>query len=142
MSAGQGKVILVFPGQGAQYPGMGSDLFGAFDSVRELYEQALDVVFGASLFTDIDPNDDEPPQEWVDKWGAKRAMKLLASARFGHLTKKDAPVGLQVAIDMAKSERRARSTVESGPKQLNIAVVAMPKFHGSYEIVDVDGSEE
>jgi [acyl-carrier-protein] S-malonyltransferase len=36
--------MLVFPGQGAQYPGMGSDLFAGFDVVRELYEQASSIV--------------------------------------------------------------------------------------------------
>ncbi|MBT8061865.1 MAG: ACP S-malonyltransferase [Gammaproteobacteria bacterium] len=44
MTDRQGRVMLVFPGQGAQYPGMGSDLFAAFDVVRELYEQASSIV--------------------------------------------------------------------------------------------------
>ena len=37
------KIMLVFPGQGAQYPGMGSDLYQAFGSVRELYEEASSI---------------------------------------------------------------------------------------------------
>ena len=32
--------MLVFPGQGAQYAGMGSDLYQAFDAAREVYDQA------------------------------------------------------------------------------------------------------
>jgi [acyl-carrier-protein] S-malonyltransferase len=44
MSDGSTKVMLVFPGQGAQYPGMGSDLYEAFESVRELYDEASSIV--------------------------------------------------------------------------------------------------
>ncbi len=36
--------MLVFPGQGAQYAGMGSDLYEAFRAAREVYDQACDVL--------------------------------------------------------------------------------------------------
>jgi [acyl-carrier-protein] S-malonyltransferase len=36
------KTCLLFPGQGAQYPGMGKDLFDASATVRELFGQASD----------------------------------------------------------------------------------------------------
>ena len=35
-----GKEMLVFPGQGAQYAGMGSDLYEAFGAAREVYDEA------------------------------------------------------------------------------------------------------
>lgn len=38
------KVIYVFPGQGAQYPGIGSDLCARFESARRTYEEASDVL--------------------------------------------------------------------------------------------------
>lgn len=38
------KVIYVFPGQGSQYPGIGSDLVSRFESARRTYEEASDVV--------------------------------------------------------------------------------------------------
>ena len=34
------KTCFLFPGQGAQYPGMGKDLWEASDAVKELFEQA------------------------------------------------------------------------------------------------------
>ncbi len=34
----------VFPGQGAQYEGMGKDLYEAYDEARELFEQANDIL--------------------------------------------------------------------------------------------------
>ena len=37
-------VLFVFPGQGAQYPGIGKDLYDAHDSVKQTYEQASDTL--------------------------------------------------------------------------------------------------
>ena len=38
------RQMLVFPGQGAQYAGMGSDLYAAFDAARAVYDEACDVL--------------------------------------------------------------------------------------------------
>jgi [acyl-carrier-protein] S-malonyltransferase len=36
------KTCLVFPGQGAQYPGMGQDLYEASEAVQELFTLAAE----------------------------------------------------------------------------------------------------
>jgi [acyl-carrier-protein] S-malonyltransferase len=41
-------IVLLFPGQGSQKPGMGKDLFDAFASAREVFHRA-DAVLGAPL---------------------------------------------------------------------------------------------
>ncbi len=38
------KTAFLFPGQGAQYPGMGKDFYDAFSEVRELFDQANDIL--------------------------------------------------------------------------------------------------
>ena len=40
----EGKTLYIFPGQGSQYRGIGSDLHGEFASVRELYGRASEVL--------------------------------------------------------------------------------------------------
>ena len=44
MSENGQRVIFIFPGQGSQYPGIGSDLCAEFESARRVYEQASDVL--------------------------------------------------------------------------------------------------
>ncbi len=44
MSANNKNILFVFPGQGSQYPGKGSDIYKDHASVRAVYEQASDVL--------------------------------------------------------------------------------------------------
>jgi [acyl-carrier-protein] S-malonyltransferase len=44
MSNTQSRPVFIFPGQGSQYPGIGSDLHAEFASVRRIYEEASDVL--------------------------------------------------------------------------------------------------
>jgi [acyl-carrier-protein] S-malonyltransferase len=53
------KVLYVFPGQGSQYRGMGSDLVEAFPVARELYARASDVVgYDMTELSFADPRDE------------------------------------------------------------------------------------
>ncbi len=44
MSEAERKIFFIFPGQGAQYRGMGSDLVEEFESAREIFDRASEVV--------------------------------------------------------------------------------------------------
>ena len=44
MSEVERKIFFIFPGQGAQYRGMGSDLVEEFESAREIFDRASEVV--------------------------------------------------------------------------------------------------
>ena len=50
-------VLFAFPGQGAQYPGIGKDLYDAYDSVKQTYQEASDTLgydIAALSFEDAD----------------------------------------------------------------------------------------
>jgi len=58
MSETAQRVIFIFPGQGSQYPGIGSDLHAEFDSVRRIYQQASDVLgYDMARLSFEDPDD-------------------------------------------------------------------------------------
>jgi [acyl-carrier-protein] S-malonyltransferase len=44
MSDNEQRVIFIFPGQGSQYPGIGSDLHAEFESARRIYQEASDLL--------------------------------------------------------------------------------------------------
>ena len=44
MSSSGRNTLIVFPGQGSQYPGMGSDLYEEFSVARQVYDEAADVL--------------------------------------------------------------------------------------------------
>ncbi len=44
MSDSEQRVMFVFPGQGSQYPGMGSDLYRQYAAARRIYDEASEVL--------------------------------------------------------------------------------------------------
>jgi len=58
MSESDQRVLFLFPGQGSQYPGIGSDLCGEFASAKAIYDQASDVLgYDMSELSHQDPKD-------------------------------------------------------------------------------------
>ena len=68
------KIAFVFPGQGAQYVGMGKDLWNNFEDVRLLYEEASD-----TLGYDVGKLSFEGPQEELNKTFRTQPCILTAS---------------------------------------------------------------
>ncbi|WP_405610690.1 ACP S-malonyltransferase [Streptomyces sp. NBC_01508] len=71
-------LVIVFPGQGSQFPGMGKNWFDAHDSVRERFRQASDIV-GYSL-EDLCFN--APPGELTKTAHAQVALLVLSHSMY------------------------------------------------------------
>jgi [acyl-carrier-protein] S-malonyltransferase len=58
MSESAQHVLFVFPGQGSQYPGMGSDVCNEYEVARKIYAQASDVLgYDIAELSFNDPNE-------------------------------------------------------------------------------------
>ena len=58
MSASDKNILFIFPGQGSQYPGIGSDLFEEYATARAGYDQAGEVLgYDIAELSFRDPDD-------------------------------------------------------------------------------------
>ena len=58
MPACENRILYVFPGQGSQYPGMGSDLCADYATAKRVYQQASDVLgYDVAELSFNDPED-------------------------------------------------------------------------------------
>jgi [acyl-carrier-protein] S-malonyltransferase len=58
VSASDKNILFIFPGQGSQYPGIGSDLFEEYATARAVYDQASEVLgYDIAELSFRDPDD-------------------------------------------------------------------------------------
>ena len=107
-----------------------------------IYMDSLEVVEGVQSFWKVDAKDacnEDPPDSWVDEYGAERAIKMWRLAKAGNLTKQEAPMGIHAALAHAQSVMRSRSSEQAGGKTLNIGtMVNMPPLAQLYPEREVD----
>jgi hypothetical protein len=106
-----------------------------------LFEQASDLIRGAMHFADFDPEawPTEPPPAWVEELGFERANRLLVAAKAGWMSKKEAPVGLDMARSVHASITKARSQDRGEALQMNaIFLTVVPE---KYEVIEVESEE-
>lgn len=97
---------------------------------EELFESSMIIMRDSNRFVEIDAGQTEPPQQWVNELegdfpgrGLEMAMRRLRAANAGWMTKKDAPVAVQVAAALVVGIGRSRSAEKAGPRTLNVQLV-------------------
>jgi len=114
------------------------------DRIRKIedriLEKSLATVEDFTSARDIDPGQEEPPPEWVAEHGPVEAAKRWRVARAAWDTKKDSPVFLGLAKDVALGIIKAREGRTVNVSSLNVAfvVAAPPKVADAYPIIDVE----
>lgn len=98
----------------------------------ELLEDSLSVSRDTLRFREIDPGATEPPADWIEEVGLERATERFRCAQAGWMTRKDAPVGVQIAMQLGVGILKSRAQKDVGAKTLNVQVVQvtapLPKF--------------
>lgn len=119
---------------------------GAANSAKveeKLYDECLEVLDGVVSFADLDPEHPEVmPKGWVERFGKKEAIKRQRLAAYALMSAKNAPIGIQVAKNVAVGVLKARAESQKAVPRLNVSFVQMtvqlPHFQEK-EVIDAEG---
>lgn len=94
----------------------------------EVYQQSAAIVAATLDFCLIAPDQQEPPPEWVERFGLEAAKQRLAVAKAGWMPASVAPAGTKLAQQTMQGIARARrhQMLAAGtPREVN-AKIALP----------------
>lgn len=91
----------------------------------ELLEESISVSRDTLRFREIAPDAEGPPQEWIDECGEEKAAERFRVAQAGWMTRKNAPVGVQIAMQLTLGIMKSRATKDKAPQTLNVQVVQL-----------------
>lgn len=104
---------------------------------QEVLEESLQVLNGVLKFNEVEHDDKDPPDEWVEQLGATKATKLLKLAKAGKLPAHMAPVGIKIAQQVATGILKARGD-GNAPRQLNVQFVQFQAPVVNYPVQEVE----
>ena len=107
---------------------------------QELMVESMDVLANTMKFSEVDPDQEEPPDEWVQQLGLVRAKRALTIAKSAYKSSKDAPIALRLAADVFLGLTKAEALEKSGSKQLNVQVVQVATKSVDYPAMEVGGN--
>lgn len=110
--------------------------------MRELEDEVLQNALGnlaaVQSFSEITPDEENPPEDWVQRFGLAAAEKRLKLARAGWRPMKDAPFAaiqsLQIAVGFAKA-RGQQLHLSAGELNVKISLPAPTTAEHPGEVV-------
>jgi hypothetical protein len=94
---------------------------------NEIFERAAGVVNAYLSFAEVTPQQQEPPPEWVEKYGPEGAKQRLAIAKAGWLPASVAPAGAKLAVQAQIGISRGRAYKQARLTQNNLNVkISLP----------------
>jgi hypothetical protein len=93
----------------------------------EVFQTAAGIMQATLDFCHVEPDQAEPPPEWVERYGPEAAKRRLAVAKAGWMPRSLAPSGAQLAQQVVTGIARARrhQMNAGGPREIN-AKIALP----------------
>ena len=95
--------------------------------VDELYRETRFVTSASMAFADIEEDQEEPPQEWIDEFGEKEAKKRLRIAKYAQLPHNKAPIALEIAQKVVTGITKAKMERPGQDRVLNVQIVQFEK---------------
>ena len=119
-----------------------SEAAAAFKSAnREVTQQSLGIMSFASRFHEIDPEKNEPPAEWIEEYGEKKAFAAWRVARSAWLPQNAMPGAISVLQKMLSSMLKSEAIAGAGGRQPLQVVFKMPGADTpppKFDIIDED----
>lgn len=109
---------------------------------EQIFDQSCQVVSAAMAFADLEPSAIAPPTEWIEIYGEQEAWRRFRIAMASWMSKKDAPMGISVAMQIHTGITTARARRgETGGRVLNVGVINITLPQRQYEeqeIIEVE----
>lgn len=93
----------------------------------KVFDISTQVVMAHLAFTEVDPQQEDPPEEWVAQFGEKAARRRMIVAKAGYLPASQMPSAVKLAQMVRQSISRAYSQQNKGValNQVNVKI-ALP----------------
>lgn len=105
----------------------------------ELLAEAASGLSAAMAWPEIDQGTEEPPEEWVEKLGRKKAEQKLRVANAAWLPNSEAPVGLKMMQSVFIGITRVRSGDGAPNTTLNYTVVELAVAPPQFPEKEIEG---
>lgn len=90
---------------------------------NETYERASGVLNAVLAFSEVAPNQEDPPEAWVKEYGEQGARQRLAIAKMGYYPQSVAPNGFKLAAQIVIGSQRARGyRMKATQNNLNVTI--------------------
>jgi hypothetical protein len=76
---------------------------------NQIFEQASGVVEATLAFVEVRPNQTEPPEAWIERYGLEAAKQRLEVAKMGWAPASVAPSAVTVAVKFMAASTRGRA---------------------------------
>ncbi len=106
---------------------------------EEIFVQQASVVEAIANFAEVDPNEQSPSPEMIQKYGINEAIKRHRIALEAWRPASKAAVGLSLATKAYVGMAKARATASQAAPQLNVAVSFVFQPMAEYETKKVGG---
>jgi len=106
--------------------------------VDQLFQESASIVASAMRFADIEGDEDDPPEQWIEQLGEKEAKKALRIAKFAQIPSKNAPIALEMAQKVLTGLIRAKMDRPAEGRPINIQIVQFEKERIEFPEVILD----
>jgi hypothetical protein len=99
---------------------------------------SLNILDGVLDFADLNPEDEEPPASWVERYGEEDAWKRFRLARVGWLPSKNLPSGVKIASTLVTEVLKAKMMAQAMNRDQRDRPLKKPKV----QVEDVETDVE